>query len=203
MSSNIIIDNSPTIYSDESIFTNGRNLQIYDVINVYNRADEYLIRRLNKTPSFNCIGKTHQTNNLEKFIANINPKIPCLGVNIYTLSLLNSNLQDIEPFNQVIIYEGETKTPIYIGEHVDGNIYDIGDLTPLESAIMIKYFAINYQIFITRHLYKIIEPYFEDIRVWFETKNYGIVQNNKKELILNDQIINAPDLTISSPAIFI
>lgn len=192
---------STIIYFDESLFTDGRTFSQFNQfnkINVYNKADRYLATRLNLT-----INDNDATNTL-----NINPPLPGSGINIYTMDISNKTLKRLEPYNPILVYQERNeaainKIPIYVGEHVEGNVYDVNnDLTALESAIMLKYYAIQHNIFITRHLYNLVMSNFVDYRKWFkEDLNHLIIQTFNGQLWQNGQIINIPNLQISADAV--
>lgn len=207
----LLLPLSPSEYFDETIFTDGTTflMNSYGTVNAFNNADRYLLGRLGITVGDDCSGDTTKPviDQNETIIVNLNPRRPCRGINIYSMDMLNKNnsqIQQVVSFNQISIFDGDTNVPIYIGEHVEGNIYTVGSLTSFESAIMVKYFAINNSIFITRHLFNFIKRHFRDHRSWFNYNSIGIVQNTNGELVdSNNEIINIPDLTISQPAIFL
>lgn len=127
---------------------------------------------------------------------NLNPRNPCRGINIYSFNIANNRIEKTIGFNQIIIVDANAQTvPIIIDEFVPDSIYDVGELTAFESAIMIKYYAINNpNVYITRHLYRKIVKYFDDRRDWFNYKPIGIVENSRHELIENNTIINIPNV---------
>lgn len=180
-------------YFDETIFTYGESLYKYPQINAYNAADEYLLKRQNI-----LVGNADNA----KLGANLNPRTPSLGIDIYSMDNKNVRIESVVPFNQILIYDGDTTTPITIEEHVPGRIYTVGTLTPLESAIMLKFYAVNFSdVYITKHLYIYAAPYFQDDRGWFRNTSIGVIQNDKKELIMDNQILNIPPLNFSSEPI--
>lgn len=191
-------------YFDETIFTDGRSLN-YSRINAANQADVYLLQRLNIERGIGCQTAQLQLNNscpINNLIVNLNPRLPCKGINIYTMNLNNKRSVQLEPFNIITVRDGETNTPIYIGEHVNGNIYTVGDLDAFTSAIMIKYFAINHEIQITVHLQNYISKYFRDHRIWFKQDTTGITQTLNGMLI--DEVgrpYNIPNLNVVSDAL--
>lgn len=205
-------------YFDETIFTTSESFIPFHQINVYNRADEYLVERaqLNVVKDYDCqmvqpssrvVLKTLNTttinddikNELTKVVANLNPRRPCRGINIYSFNLTNNRIEKTTNFHQIGISDNSRGTPIFIGEHIANSIYTVGDLTSFESAIMIKYFAINHDgVYVTRHLYNEIIDFFDQQRDWFNYKSIGVVQKLNKELILDNKILNVPDVTISS-----
>lgn len=192
-----------TEYYDETIFTDGRSLQKFAQVNAFNRADIYLLE-LNGIAAigYQCDGRIDKSTNS---IANINPRQPCRGINIYTLNMLNKKISQVEPFNQITIFNGEDGIPIDLVEYTPETIYTIGQLTCLESAIITKYYAINNEnVIITRALYNYIRPHIQDQRNWFNNINdidVGYVQNANKELIHKSEIVSMPMNTFSGPEI--
>lgn len=135
---------------------------------------------------------------------NINPRNSCYGINIYTMVIHNKIGKSLMPFNQIAVYEGDNTTPLQIGEHVSGSIYDVGALPVFEAAVIIKYYALNHSdVAITRRLYRLIEKYFDTGRAWFNNQSVGIIQKANGELLdtSNDTIINVPNLTLVAPPI--
>lgn len=195
-------------YFDETIFTTGESLVEYSKINVFNDADAYLVAKQNIEVGYNCDpfdgSQTEEKVSDEngRYIVNLNPRSPCIGINIYSMIPANKQIKKLVDFNQISVYDGETTTEIGIGEHIPGSIYTVGTLTPFESAIMIKYFAINNtDVYITRHLYRFIRKFFDDNRSWFNYNAVGVVQNHNNELIFDDEIINIPVVTYSGYAV--
>lgn len=227
-------------YFNETIFSDGKSLERFQRINVYNNADTYLVERLGKEPSTNFTKKTANRTadimdatrpkdacpqaNIAKLAdilddstqINVNPPQPYSGINIYTMNAENVLFWQQVPYNTIrvidvndlngTIYEenGQIMVPVHIGEHDIRNIYTVTDeLTNFESAIMIKYFAVNFEgVTITRDLFNVIEKYFKDRRVWFNhspTSANMIRQTSRKELVQGDAILNVPLLTFFGP----
>lgn len=193
-----------TSYFDETIFTHGETIFEYPKINVFNNADAYLVRKQNIEVGHHCTPiKPINGDDLndDPIIVNLNPRSLCMGINIHSIMPMNKSIKKMVQFNQISIYDGESSTPIEIGEHQSGKIYTIGTLTDLESAIMLKYFAINNpDVYVSTHLHTFVKKYFKDTRSWFNYNSIGVVQNHKKELIYNNEIINNVDVNISSEA---
>lgn len=193
-----------TQYYDETIFTDCRSLQKFKQVNAFNRADTYLLELAGiSAVGYRCDGRVEQKTNS---IANVNPRQPCRGINIYTLNMLNKKISQVESYNQISITDVGNGTPIDIVEFISGTIYTIGELTSFESAIMIKYYAINNEnVTITRDLYNFIRHHIKDQRTWFNDLNnvldVGYVQNENKELIHNTQLVSIPINTFSGPEI--
>lgn len=182
-------------YFDETIFTFGESISPYKKINVFNTADAFLVARQNIQVGYDC-ATTEESDNTPS--VNLNPRGPCMGINIYSLGSLNKKIEKCVDFNQISVYDGETTLDLKVGDHIPGSIYTVGSLSPFESAIMIKFYAINHSdVYITRHLYNYIKKYFQDNRSWFNYNSLGIVQNDQKELIFEDDIINVPINTLS------
>lgn len=199
----LVVETIMTQYYDETIFTDGRSLQKFSQVNAFNRADTYLLE-LNGIAAigYKCDGRTEKSTNS---IANINPRQPCRGINIYTLNMLNKKISQVEPFNQITIFNGEDGVPVDLFEYTPETIYTIGQLTSIESAIIIKYYAINNEnVTITSALYNFIKPHIQDQRSWFKNISdidVGFVQNDNKELLHNSQIVSMPINTFSGPEI--
>lgn len=208
---------SSTIYFDESIFVDGRTITKYKSINVTNKADRYLATRLNLNVVDVMTNDAETTTNTsivkDDLVINLNPKLPSKGINIYTMDISNKIPQQLEPYNQIVVYDHfndddmnitmmKSKVPIYIGEHVEGNVYDVNvELTALESAIMLKYHAINGIVFITRNLYNLVLLEFVDYRRWFKYDDRLVIQTQTGELIRDGITINIPNLQLSTYAI--
>jgi len=207
-------------YFDESIFTTGESFLPFNHVNVYNRADAYLVEKLKLQIGYDdeCIYKELKSKNIKivemgatlanisakdasklaSIAVNLNPRKPCRGINVYSFNLANNRIEKTINFNQIHVSDGISNDPITIAEYIPETIYTVGDLTPFESAIMIKYYTINNpNVYITRHLYNTIERYFDNVREWFNYKPIGIIQNALGELLYKNQIINVPDITIS------
>lgn len=188
------------IWFDETIFTNGFSIKDYDTIIVSNKADKYLVERLGKTA---CMG-TENSIKCESTIINLNPRVPCKDINIFTINKSNKQVLETVSFNQISVIDADVNvTRIDFGEHKEGNIYTVGTLNSIESAIMIKYFAINAPIFITKHLYHFIHKQFKDKRQWFlfNTDINGKIQNSRGELTDNNEIIELLNLSYTGPSV--
>lgn len=195
-------------YFDETIFTYGESLTDFSKINVFNKADSYLVQKQGIDVGDSCTPVDNNNSNSFKstgeIIVNLNPRGACMGLNLYSLMPTNKKIKKLVSFNQISVFDGETTTPIEIGEHKSGEIYSVGLLTKFESAIMLKYFAINNSdVYITRHLYNFVKKYFQDTREWFNYNSIGVVQNHNNELMFEDEIINVPNVTIYSDAVII
>ncbi|AYP97960.1 GrBNV gp97-like protein-like protein [Mauternbach virus] len=211
---------SDNFYFDESIFTTGESFLPFSHVNVYNRADAYLVEKVKlqvgfddecvynelKSKNVNMLEMSanltkmndKQTNKLDTLSINLNPRKPCRGINVYSFNLANNRIEKTINFNQVYVSDGISNNPITIADYVPETIYTVGELTPFESAIMIKYYAINNaDVSITRHLYNTIEQYFDNVREWFNYKPIGVIQNSNGELLYKNEIINVPNITIS------
>lgn len=206
-------------YFDETIFTTAETFIPFNRVNVYNRADEYLATRsrLQINSDSECEPRKNQTrtivlpignaisestadekSKLANAIVNLNPRKPCRGINMYTFNITNTRIEKTINFNQITVADSENHTPIFIGEHIPESIYTVGDLTNFESAIMVKYFAINHaNVCISRHLYTSIVKYFDTKREWFNYLPIGVIQKKNKELVYQNRIINVPDIKIS------
>lgn len=159
------------------------------------------------------------SNNLYETVVNLNPKIPCNKMNIYSMDIYNKSIQyTLRNYNSIKVKYASNLSnnskvlPIFIGEPntAEDVIYDVGMLSDFESAIMIKYFAtISSVITITKDLYNVIRPFFDSNRNWFyfekheTTNSFEIYQNERKELICQNNYVFVPNLTIAGPEVFI
>nr|WOJ45416.1 GrBNV gp97-like protein [Apis mellifera nudivirus] len=196
-------------YFDESIFMNGFSIRNYSSVTVNNDADRYLLLRLGKE----IISEKDVCSSRQNII-NINPRISCAGINIYTMNALNKKILRHIPYYAIEIRRNSgsdnTVVPVYIGEpRSSGNIiYDIGMIDDFSSAIMIKYFSMQSIIKITPRLYTLISRHFEDSvkRFYFDIDSEpGLVQLTNGELLYNNEPVQHDDglldLNIYSPAI--
>lgn len=189
-------------YFDETIFTYGESLVGFPKINVYNKADAFLVSKQNIEVCNLCSSIDTSQQASDSIIVNLNPRGLCMGVNIYSMNPTNKKIKKLVNFNQISVFDGESPTPIEIEEYNPDQIYTVGSLTTLESAIMLKYYAINNpNVYISRHLYLFVKKHFQDNRAWFNYKSIGIVQNHNRELVMDDEILNVPIVTFYSDPI--
>lgn len=232
-----------SVYFDETIFSDGFSLRRYPNVNVFNEADRYLADRLGKRVAYGCAAQNNNNNNdngddgsissSSEFlmqsatgsnppVVNLNPRIPCAGINLYTMDPLNKLPLLTVPFNRIGVIDVRLEdsdakppsavVPVYVGEHVEGNVYTVNrNLGSFESALMIKYFAVNAPIFITKHLYNDIEHHFVDggdRRQWFDTNALAhlansVTQNHRGELVRSSdgEIVDVPFVDYHGPSI--
>lgn len=199
------------VYFDESLFKYAELYDTFDRVTVFNRADLYLCKRkLTNIPISYKLSNDFALMNNER-IANINPPKLFAGTNIYTLDSINKRINKSESYNQIAVVLTNTEDdvskaaiPISLDEFKLNTIYTTsGELEPIESAIMIKYYAVNNaDVQITKMLMKTIKPFFNrDRRGWFKVDTTGIVQNEYGELTLNGEILNTPINNFSSDEI--
>ena len=109
-----IIDSDNLIYFDESIFDDGFSLRNYEVIVVNNRADKMLASRLlsngrQQQHSYRVLEHSCETLKSETSsiphdrIVSLNPKIPCIGTNVYTLNSRNKRVAISLPYHLPIV----------------------------------------------------------------------------------------------------
>lgn len=214
---------------DETIFTDGRTFKMYsDQIEVNNRIDAFLLSRFNINYIYvdmldqSRAAKSQQTNDIFSCsrIPNNNVKIyvnpirPGIGLNIYTINMLNKRINQSEHINQIEVVDEtvsvENKNNIeYIELDVNkdynpNGIYTISSsLTTYEMALLLKFYAISYEhVRISRDLYSLINNIFKDQRNIFVYDRNGIIQNQKKELLYKNEIIEIPINNISGPVIY-
>lgn len=162
------------IYFDESVFENGFSLRAFSTLIVSNRADAYLGERLKKRV---IVAKTCADES-DTDAVNVNARVPCRGINVYTMDASSKRLLRSAGYKQIVVlttYDTDNARPLHIGEHIgEPYVYDINsDLTSLESAIMLKYYAVSTSmdearpVFVTRTLYRYAREKFVDTRAWF------------------------------------
>lgn len=194
-------------YFDESIFMNGFSIRNYSSVTANNDADRYLLLRLGKE----IINEQDVCSN-RKNILNINPRVPCAGINIYTMNALNKKILRHMPHYPIEIRRtGGNRVPVYIGEPrgiPENTIYDVGTIDDFSSAIMIKYFSMQSIIKITPRLYTLISRHFEDSikRFYLDIDSEpGLEQLPNGEFLYNNEPVQYDDglldLNIYSSAI--
>lgn len=208
------------IYFDESIFDDGFSFSNYSIIVTGNRADRMLVERLNRDHTvleYSCADLKNATINHDE-VVNINPKVPCVGTNVYTMNAENKRITVSLPYHLITVTmsnnddndddnknsnENFTKLEIYPYDDRAYRKFDMNDsLTSFESAIMIKYLAMNRPITISIKLFIYVNRHFAtDHRKWFVfDETIGIVENRNHDLLLHLQPVNLPKmLNISSP----
>lgn len=192
-------------YFDESVFDDvGFTLKSYDMISVTNRADEWLIRKLGKTPIKSYCTKPNNSNSNvpTKKIVNLNPHIPCIGTNLYSLD--NTALESliVVPFYQVSVTNSIGLQPIKITDvFADAEVFTINpELTSFESAIMIKYYSKKKAITIDLKLYELVRKFIKNpSQKLFRFEDVV----NKKKLITNQYRLNVINFDYTSPAILL
>lgn len=188
-------------YYDESIFANGFTIRNYSRVHASNDADRYLARRLGKElvdESAACSSRD---------IVNLNPRLPCAGINLYTMNIYNKSILRHLPYHSIHVTRDSTdrvRVSIYIGEprpDYDRVLYDVGALDDFATAIMVKYFSVSSPISVTPGLYAIISRYFEDPsrRFYFDETNggSGLVQLANGEFLHNAEPIQDDSLTLN------
>jgi len=217
--------NSNQIIFDETIFTDARTLKIYnDQIEVNNRIDAFLLSRFDIP--YNYVGRPEQSSTMVTQSTNsctampnanvkiyINPTRPAMGLNIYTINMLNKRINQIEHINQIEVLD-ETVSSMEVDlkyieldvtkDYNPQGVYTISSsLTTYEMALLVKFYAISYEhVRISRSLFALINHIFKDQRNIFAYNRNGIVQNRKKELIYKNELIEIPLNNISGPPIY-
>lgn len=214
-------------YFDESIFDDGFSLRNYEVIVVNNRADKMLASQLmmsgneqRRVLEHSCDTLKHETSTIpHDRIVTLNPRIPCIGTNVYTLNSRNKRVAISLPYHLPIVVTvtpDDTFSKLLINEYSDIRTnhddddnddarplkFDMNaDLKPMESAIMIKYLAMKRNLVITMNLYLYINKYYVDHRQWFTFDDtVGVIENRNHELLLHRKPIDLPRfLNFSGP----
>lgn len=193
------------IYFDESIFESGFALRDYSTVRVNNAADRFLAERLGKEVVQDpCERPDHEDSSGEEddcgdalgsnndAVINLNPRFPCRGVNIYTLNIINKDVVSTLPFHKIKVEsEDDRFRPIQIGESRGGvDRYTIGKLPAIDSALMLKYFAIKRPVTISVELYLLANALFVDYRKWFAfAEKLGIVETPNHTLLIEGRAI--------------
>lgn len=113
--------NANTVF-DETLFTDGFSIRDRNAAVVFNRADRYLAERLGKTVltvyADNFSGSFCQIEGASPATAaetdgssrvNINPLVPCVGLNVYTMSAENKPSLRSVSYNRVIVLPAGSK----------------------------------------------------------------------------------------------
>lgn len=190
-------------YFDESIFTDTAFTLIpFDFISVTNRADAWLVEKLGKQ-----VIKSFCTNSLtgdgsiptEK-IANLNPHIPCIGTNLYSLN--NTDLESliVVPFYQISVINDNGRQSVEISDnYIDSEIFTVNpNLTNFEQAIMIKYYSKKSSIMIDYKLYEVVKKHIKNRpqKIFRHQDSY-----NEKKLITMRYRMSVLNFDYTSPAI--
>lgn len=191
-------------YFDESVFDDiGFTLKSYDLISVTNRADEWLIRKLGKTPIKSyCTNPNDSRSVPTDKIANLNPHIPCIGTNLYSLD--NNALESliVVPFYQVSVTTSIGLQKLKITDTFDeSETFTINpELTAFESAVMIKYYSKKKAITIDSKLYELAHKFIKN-------KNQKLFRFedmfDKSTLITNQYRLSVINFDYTSPAILL
>lgn len=191
-------------YFDESVFDDvGFTLKSYDLISVTNRADEWLIRKLGKTPIKSSCTETNGTGSVPTAkIANLNPHIPCIGTNIYSLDSNALESLIVVPFYQVSVTNSIGVQTLEIADAFDETkVFTTNpELTPFESAIMIKYYSKKKAITIDYKLYELVHKFIKNTsQKLFRFEDVF----SKKKLIIDQYRLDVINFDYTSPAILL
>lgn len=200
---------SSTFY-DETVFSTGVAYRPYKTVNVFNNADAYLVQKLGLNTN-RVYSKPIESDQQQSVAVNLNPHSLCFGINLFSMNWSNKRVKELVRFNPITVVSSSVannpnaKTvPVFIGEHIPGTVYTVNEtLCPFQSAIMIKYFAVNNKgVHVTERLHAYIRKYFAEQRTWFLDSNaHTIRQNHHHELIQNNKIINIPPVDLYGPEI--
>lgn len=164
---------------DESIFSvplsRASILHTFDGFRVNNKVDAWLLREKHDK-GWQIIDPSQELDNPRK-ILNINPTVPYPGINLYTI---NARQVDktiaLRTYAQIQVIDNDFQQETQLLELTEFLNYDphkslainSHKLSSLESALLIKYYAINYKhVVIDRPLYSYICKEFVDNRAWF------------------------------------
>lgn len=190
-------------YFDESVFDDvGFTLKSYDLVSVTNRADAWLIERLGKTPVKSYCTRAGSDRGAVPTakVANLNPHIPCIGTNLYSLD--NTALESliVVSFYQVSVTNTLGTQVLQITDTFnDTEVFTINpELTPFESAIMIKYYSKKKAITIDHKLYELIHQFIKN-----KTQKLFRFEDvlGRKKLIATQYRLGVVNFVYTSPAI--
>lgn len=245
-----------TLFQDGRSLKQYSNLSVYNKADAYIakrhgfKVNMPLNNGIANQPNTRCFIESNNTVDptLCLKLVHINPPNLCYGITVYTMDATNKRIRQQINFNPITVMVGDQQltekttttvcqrqnnnsdnniVPISIDEPKNNNVYTVNaQMTPFESAIMLKYFAANTtEIKITEHLYSITQGYFEGNRKWFKQQQQQqqqvsntdnndepsssssqiaqiVWQNKKGELRYKQQILNLPTLTnLSGPTI--
>lgn len=193
----------PAIFN-ETVYANGDVVALFRAVIVGNRADEFIMRT--RWPSLATIEAQDEASFDRELVLILNPEFPTRGKNVYTMDPLNYAQRVQVPFHPIAVLAGnatgnERRRPIEIADHSPGAVYEYNaDLTALEMAIMVKYYAITHPgVQITLHLYRTIEKYFDPDRHWFRLPSQGIVLTANYELQQDGVPLDIPLVLSGNP----
>lgn len=194
-------------YFDEGIFDENGFCKSYNIVAATNKADEFLIKKHGKIPTQPC--------NLNAKVS-LNPHLPCFGMNLYSMNVGGKQVLKSCKFHKIFVTEQNSTNLLHISEYnklenTSSEVNDINmhfvvygynkDLTPLESAIMLKYYTRYSNIYITIELYLYVKNQFQDGKDWFVIPCLGIVKDENCELYENDILLNVYKLELTEQAI--
>lgn len=193
MFSDVKMENN--IMFDESIFKSGSFYVGLPSICVYNNADRFLVKRLSLSVDYDAV-------------VHLNPDRPTAGVNIYSIRVWPSHAMSKVVSLQapstiaVGLCSGDSR-PIDCVEYDSTALYTINpNITALESAIMLKFYAINYdKVRATAYLRALVDSYFDTDRDWFATDNCTLIFQHPNKQIFDEQgkDVNLPPLNFYDP----
>lgn len=198
------------LYFDESIFESGFALRNYTTVRTYNAVDRFLASRHNKeivtddcnrdasrsvdsSSSLSSSDEEEMDNFNDNRIINLNPRFPCRGINVYSLNIINKEVVSTLSFHTIKIENAGDFYPIYIGElsQSGSNRFTVSDLSAIDSALMLKYFAFRAPIAISVELYLLVNRLFVDYREWFAfSENLGVIETQNHNLLLGGETVD-------------
>lgn len=183
---------SGALFFDETIYTTGLTLVRFprDRVRTFNRADAFIVDLFynDSDAGDNDVGAAAtKTPTADRFAAqlNVNPLQPGRGTDVYTMELRNRvhRTMAIIPKPITVVAPAQRTwpvQPIALDTLRSGVVYEPSDeLTPFESAIMLKYYALNaaepnQTVRILPTLYFEVRSFFgTDARCWFERAEQG------------------------------
>lgn len=170
---------------DESIFSlplpKNSILNSFTLFHVSNKVDDWLLREKHNRGRQIIDNATTTTITSRDKILYINPETPRPGINLFTIDSTNvDKVIDLQTYIQIQVeYDNELSSQMLeladffrYDSHKTLTINSHAALTSLESALLVKFYAIRYkEVIIDRQLYSFICGRFVDNRAWFRLRS--------------------------------
>lgn len=195
-------------YFDESIFVDGwvfKNARNAYPISVFNKADSFILKNVHNIP-------VTETCQVGDNAYSINPINPCARINIYSLDNRHSSTYNIYPRTLITVIHDSAIIDLPIRK-IDlillcdeRCVYEVNpDLSPLESAIMLKFYSLqianNDRYSNLKNCLNITSTLYHKVMFWFDNDKYPwfsfdrsnlSIRNFNGEHIYKNVIINDP-----------
>lgn len=187
------------ILFDESVFKSGSLFVGLPSICVYNNADQFLVKRLGLDTSLTAG-------------VHLNPDKPTIGLNVYSMRTwpnhVMSKVVSLQMPNIITVGMCSSDSrPIDCDEYDSTVVYTINPyMTTLESAIMLKFYAINFNnVRASAELRALVDSYFDADRDWFSTENCTLIfqHPNKQKFNEHGKDVILPPLNFYDPEMMV